>query len=109
MKGQPPDTPVLTRTGWMPLSSLAVGDTVLSTDGTASSVMAVQDRGECPIVRVRLSDHTEAVCADDHHWLTRTYAERNALSQARRASNVVSRPSTTPKLRSTREIAASLR
>lgn len=78
-KAQPLDAGILTPLGWRKMGDLAVGDLVISADGTPTEVVGVYPQGEKPIYRVEFSDGAVTECCDEHLWETQTlYARRKS-------------------------------
>lgn len=67
-KAQPLDARVRTRTGWIRMGDLAVGDALASVDGQASIVTAVFPQGEKEVFRVTFSDGRSTECCAEHLW-----------------------------------------
>lgn len=70
-KAQPVDEPVLTPAGWVQIGDLAVGDSVIGSDGKATKVVGVYPQGQRPVVRVNFSDGASVRCDTDHLWAVR--------------------------------------
>ncbi|HEU4889747.1 MAG TPA: replicative DNA helicase [Thermoanaerobaculia bacterium] len=70
-KAQPLDAKVLTRSGWVPMGSLRVGDDLASVDGGESRVLGVFPQGERQVYRVELSDGRSTECCLEHLWRVR--------------------------------------
>jgi hypothetical protein len=62
------DTPVLTPTGWAPLSSVAVGDELIGSDGRPTKVLRLVEPYEADIYRVEYSDGTSIRCTSNHKF-----------------------------------------
>ncbi|AFZ28360.1 homing endonuclease-like protein (plasmid) [Cylindrospermum stagnale PCC 7417] len=75
-KAQPIKTPVLTPTGWKPIGDLKAGDSVISSDGTRTKVLAIFPQGIKPVARVTFSDGSSTRCCYEHLWLTESHSER---------------------------------
>jgi superfamily II DNA helicase RecQ len=69
---------ILTPTGWKKNGELKVGDWVIGKKGKKTKVVAVHDRGKLPSFRVKFSDDSEVVCADDHKWSVQSPKDRYA-------------------------------
>jgi replicative DNA helicase len=67
-KAQPLDARVLTRSGFVCMGSLRVGDELASIDGAPSNVVGVFPQGERQLFRVVLSDGRSAECCREHLW-----------------------------------------
>ena len=83
-KAQPLDAKVLTPSGWRLMGELAVGDFIVTADGTATTVEAVFPQGEKEIFRVEFSDGSATECCSEHLWLTQTYRERGYSQRAKK-------------------------
>jgi hypothetical protein len=71
-KALPDDAPVLTPSGWVPLSTLSVGDQVIGSDGKPTPVLGIYPQGEQAIYRITFSDDSTAECTGDHLWTVNT-------------------------------------
>ncbi|HEX8496140.1 MAG TPA: replicative DNA helicase, partial [Actinomycetales bacterium] len=97
------DTPMPTPTGWTTMGEVRVGDHVLGADGRPTRVRAATDvMLDRPCFEVTFSDGSVLVADRDHQWLTDTRASRRAARSA-------ARPGATPAVRTTEEIARTLR
>lgn len=67
-KGHPLDERVLTPSGWQEVGDLEVGDHVIGSDGHATRVTGVFDRGELPVYRVTFRDGASVRVDADHLW-----------------------------------------
>src|SRR5262245_10490491 len=67
-KAQPLDARVRTRTGWMRMGDLRLGDELASVDGRRSRVSGIFPQGVQQIYRVTFSDGRTAECTADHLW-----------------------------------------
>jgi hypothetical protein len=67
-KGLPPDTAVLSPTGWRLIGSLVEGDKLIGADGLQHAVTGVFRRGVQNLYRITFSDGTKIVCDGDHLW-----------------------------------------
>jgi len=67
-KALPDDTPVLTPAGWVPISGLAVGDTLIQPTGLLTRIKGVYPQGRLPTARLTLADGRSVVCSRDHLW-----------------------------------------
>lgn len=97
------DTPIPTPTGWSTMGDLQVGDHVLDEQGKPCRVTyatAVQLGNVC--FEVVFSDGTTVIADAEHLWLTMTKA-------ARKAAGRTDNPQSGPQLRTTAEIATTLR
>ena len=75
-KGQPPDSPVLTPTGWRPIGSLVPGDRVISSNGKPCTVKGVYFKPVQDTFRVHFSDGASLVVDLDHLHICRTNNDR---------------------------------
>lgn len=72
-------TPIPTPSGWTTMGELAVGDRVLSADGTPTEVTFVTEvQRDRTCYLVRFSDGAELVADADHQWTVRSRADRRA-------------------------------
>ncbi|MDX6347680.1 MAG: replicative helicase [Streptomyces sp.] len=99
------DTVLPTPTGWTTMGEVNVGDLLLAADGTPTRVVAATDVmiGR-PCYEVTFDDGTAVVADADHQWLTDTRASRRSAQE-----NRPDRQSTHAAVRTTKEIAATLR
>jgi Holliday junction resolvasome RuvABC ATP-dependent DNA helicase subunit len=67
-KGHPLDTLILTPQGWRRIGDLKVGDSITGSDGKATTVTGVFDRGVLHVFRVEFSDGSSTLCDGDHLW-----------------------------------------
>lgn len=70
------DTPVLTPTGFRPISDLTPGDYVVGADGKPTEVLGVYPQGQRMAFRVTFSDAASVVCDGEHLWTMRTRNDR---------------------------------
>jgi replicative DNA helicase len=101
------DTPLPTPTGWTTMGEVAVGDVLLDADGRPTTVVAATEvlLGR-PCFEVEFSDGTVLVADASHQWLTSDRAARRARQEARARGGA---PRVLPAVRTTAEIAATLR
>ncbi len=104
------DTPLPTPTGWTTMGEVAVGDELIGADGKPTRVVALTDvmHGR-PCYRVTFSDGTEIVADEAHQWLTETRASRKSAQAAAVQYNRYKNQGTFAAVRTTREIAETLR
>ena len=104
------DTPLPTPTGWTTMGEVAVGDELIGADGKPTRVVAATDvmHGR-PCYRVAFSDGTEIVADEAHQWLTETRASRKSAQAAAVQYNRYKNQRTFAAVRTTREIAETLR
>jgi replicative DNA helicase len=104
------DTLLPTPTGWTTMGEIQVGDRLVGDDGRPTTVTAVTDvlRGR-PCYEVELSDGAVVVADAAHGWLTETRASRRSAYAARVGAGGVRRQRIFPAVRTTEEIARTLR
>ncbi|HEY3436636.1 MAG TPA: replicative DNA helicase, partial [Actinotalea sp.] len=101
------DTPLPTPDGWTTMGQVAVGDRLLAADGTPTSVVAATEvMVDRPCYEVTFDDGTAVVADAQHEWLTDTRASRRARQEAS-ARHI--QPRAYPEVRTTEQIAATLR
>lgn len=76
-KGHPLDTNILTPQGWREIGALIVGDQVIGSQGVATEVTGVFDRGVLPTYRVDFSDGSSTLCDADHLWTVQQITGRS--------------------------------
>lgn len=69
-KGLALDTPLPTPTGWTTMGDVRVGDLLIGSDGTPTSVVGKSEVHDKPCYRIMFDDGTEIVCDEDHLWTT---------------------------------------
>jgi len=95
------DTPLPTPSGWTTMGDVAVGDLLLSADGTPTRVVAATEvMVDRPCYEVELDDGTVIVADAQHQWVTSTRAQRRAVRSGEMPESSV---------RTTEELAATLR
>ncbi|ASU61122.1 replicative DNA helicase [Nocardiopsis dassonvillei] len=101
------DTPLPTPGGWTTMGEVEVGTELIAADGTPTRVVAATEvmTGR-PCFEVVFDDGTTVVADGDHQWLTHTRASRRAAREAEARGTV---PRVLPEVRTTREIARTLR
>jgi replicative DNA helicase len=104
------DTLLPTPTGWTTMGDVAVGDELLGADGQPTRVVAATDvmLGR-PCYEVEFSDGTVIVADAAHQWLTETRASRKSAQAAAVGYNRYKNQRTFAAVRTTAEIAGSLR
>ncbi len=104
------DTPLPTPTGWTTMGEVAVGDSLVSADGRPTTVVAATNvmRGR-PCYEVEFSDGSIIVADGQHQWLTETRASRHSARHAATGYNRYRNQQTFADMRTTEEIAATLR
>jgi replicative DNA helicase len=101
------DTPLPTPDGWTTMGEIKVGDALLGADGNPTRVVAATDvMVDRPCFEVEFSDGTVIVADGEHQWLTETRAARRACQGARARGST---PQVGPRVRTTAQIAATLR
>lgn len=71
-KGHPISTNLLTPLGWKKLADLKVGDEVIGSNGEATKITAIYERGKLPVRRVTFNDGSSVRVDADHLWAVRT-------------------------------------
>ena len=104
------DTPLPTPTGWTTMGEVAVGDYLIGADGQPTRVVAATEvmYGR-PCFEVEFSDGTVIVADAEHQWLTETRASRKSAQAATAGYNRYKNQRTFAAVRTTREIAETLR
>jgi len=104
------DTPLPTPTGWTTMADVTVGDHVLGSDGRPVRVVAATEvMAGRPCYEVEFSDGSVIVADAQHQWLTETRSSRRSFQSARDGRNRQRRQRTFAAVRTTEEIAATLR
>ncbi|KKN88284.1 hypothetical protein LCGC14_0248460 [marine sediment metagenome] len=75
-KGSPPNMPVLTPTGFVPIGSLEIGDSVIASDGKSYDVKGVYFKPRQDVFRLWFSDGVSLVVDSDHLHICRTNNDR---------------------------------
>jgi hypothetical protein len=65
-------TRVLTPTGWANVENLAIGQTVIGSNGKATPIVDIPYQGSQRIIRLTFDDGTTADCGETHEWNVRT-------------------------------------
>lgn len=104
------NTPLPTPSGWTTMGDVAVGDELLDADGRPTRVVAATEvmLGR-PCFEVEFSDGTVIVADAEHLWLTETRASRKSAQAAAVGYNRYKNQRTFAAIRTTDEIAATLR
>jgi replicative DNA helicase len=104
------DTPLPTPTGWTTMGEVTVGDQLIGADGEPTRVVAATEVmiGR-PCFEVEFSDGTVIVADAEHQWLTDTRASRKSAQAAAVGYNRTKNQRTFAAVRTTREIAETLR
>ncbi|WP_432571789.1 replicative DNA helicase [Kineococcus sp. SYSU DK005] len=104
------DTPLPTPTGWTTMGEVRVGDELVGADGRPTRVVAATgvmvDR---PCYEVVFSDGSTVVADAQHQWLTSTRASRKSAHAAATGYDRTKNQRTFPSVKTTEEIAATLR
>ncbi|SDK01889.1 replicative DNA helicase [Nonomuraea jiangxiensis] len=104
------DTPLPTPTGWATMGTVKVGDYLIGADGKPTRIVAATDvMHDRPCYEVEFSDGTVIVADAQHQWLTDTRASRRSAQQAVTGYNGYRNERTFAQVRTTEEIAATLR
>ncbi len=104
------ETPLPTPDGWTTMGDVRVGDRVLGADGRPTVVTAATDvmrDREC--YEVHFSDGEVIVADAEHLWLTETRSSRRSAQQAATGHDRYRSQKTFADVRTTEEIAATLR
>ena len=104
------DTPLPTPGGWTTMGEVQVGDYLLGADGKPARVLAATGV-MCgrPCFEVEFDDGTVIVADAEHGWLTDTRASRKSAQAAANGYNRQRNQRTFPSVKTTRQIAASVR
>ena len=104
------DTPLPTPTGWTTMGQVLVGDQLLGAAGRPITVLAATEvLSGRPCFEVEFSDGEVIVADAEHQWLTETTASRRSAPQAATGYNRLRSPRTFAAVRTTAEIAATVR
>jgi len=104
------DTPLPTPDGWTTMGEVQVGDLLLAADGTPTRVVAATDvMLDRPCYEVTFDDGMRIVADAEHQWLTETRSSRKSAQAAATGYNRYRNQRTFAQVRTTREIAATLR
>ncbi len=104
------DTPLPAPDGWTTMGEVAVGDQLLGADGLPTTVIAATDvLIDRSCYEVEFSDGSVIVADAQHQWLTDTRASRRSARQAADQRNRYRNQRTFPEVRTTEQIAATLR
>ena len=104
------DTPIPTPTGWTTMGEIQPGDAVLDEQGRPTRVVAVSETWlNRPCHQVTFSDGSSVVADEEHEWLTETRASRKSAQAAAVGYNRYRNQRTFAEVRTTREIAETLR
>jgi replicative DNA helicase len=104
------DTPIATPSGWTTMGDIVVGDRVIGSDGRPTTVVAATDvMTDRSCYEVHFSDGSMIVADAQHQWLTETRASRKSAQAARVGWNRYRNQQTFAQVRTTEEIARSVR
>ncbi len=104
------DTPLPTPDGWTTMGEVQVGDVLIAADGTPTRVVAATDvMLDRPCFEVTFDDGTRIIADAEHQWLTDTRASRKSAQAAATGYNRYRNQRTFAQVRTTREIAGTLR
>nr|WP_043659685.1 replicative DNA helicase [Nocardia thailandica] len=104
------DTPLPTPTGWTTMGEVRVGDELIDAQGRPTRVVAATEvMLDRPCYEVEFSDGSVIVADEQHQWLTDTRASRRSAQQAASGARGQRRQRTVAAVRTTAEIAATLR
>jgi replicative DNA helicase len=104
------DTSLPTPDGWTTMGEVQVGDTLLGADGRPTRVVAATEiMSGRPCFEIQFSDGTTVIADADHQWLTETRASRRSAQQAASGYNRHKNQRTFAAVRTTAEIAATVR
>ena len=104
------DTPLPTPTGWTTMEEVAVDDYLIGADGRLTRVVAATEvMFDRPCFEVEFSDGSVIVADAEHQWLTDTRASRKSAQAAAAGYNRCRNQRTFAAIRTTREIAETLR
>ncbi|MQA15979.1 MAG: replicative DNA helicase [Pseudonocardiaceae bacterium] len=104
------DTPIPTVDGWTTMGEVTVGERLLGADGLPTTVVAATDvLLDRPCYEMEFSDGSVIVADGQHQWMTDTRASRRSAQQAAAQRNRYRNQRTFPEVRTTEQIAASLR
>ena len=76
-RAQPISTSVLTPSGFRAIGSLAVGDQVIGSAGSPTTVLGVYPQGRKPVYRVSTQDGASTLCCAEHLWAVSTAEDRS--------------------------------
>lgn len=103
-------TLLATPTGWTTMGEVAVGDELLGPDGRPTRVVAATEvMVGRPCYEIEFSDGTVIIADAEHQWLTETRASRKSAQAAAVGYNRYKNQRTFAEIRTTAEIAATLR
>lgn len=104
------DTPLPTPDGWTTMGEVRVGDHLIGADGLPTRVVAATGvLAGRPCYEVEFSDGTVIVADEQHQWLTETGASRQSAPRATPGYDRYHGRKTAAAVRTTGEIAATLR
>ena len=104
------DTPLPTPTGWTTMGEVRVGDHLIGADGKPTRVVAATEVMDGrPCYEVEFSDGSVIVADAEHQWLTDTRSSWKSAQAAAVGYNRYSNQHTSAAIRTTQEIAETLR
>ncbi|MGI9196074.1 MAG: replicative DNA helicase [Candidatus Nanopelagicales bacterium] len=104
------DTPLPTPTGWTTMGDVRPGDQVLDEQGLPTTVLAVSETWtHRPCYQVTFADGSTIIADAEHEWLTETRGSRKSAQAAATGYNRYRHQQTFAAVRTTREIAETLR
>jgi phosphate starvation-inducible PhoH-like protein len=74
---------VLTPSGWRPMGSLRVGDSVIGSNGRPTRVLGVYPQGRKDVYRFTAQDGASTLCCGEHLWAVYTASDRRRGKPAR--------------------------
>lgn len=75
-KGHPLSTRILTPWGWERVGSLTTGGLVIGSNGKATKITAIYERGMLDVYRVTMNDHSSVLVDGEHLWNVQTRKQR---------------------------------
>jgi len=75
-RAQPIYGSVITPTGFRAIGSLVIGDLVIGSDGSPTTVLGVYPQGKKPVFRVSTQDGASTLCCAEHLWAVQTAEDR---------------------------------
>jgi hypothetical protein len=79
-KAQPLTEPILTPNGWTTMGKLKVGDKVIGSDGSPTTITGVFPQGEQDVYQINMSDKTYTHSTLDHLWAVQTGSHKTRKS-----------------------------
>ena len=75
-KAQPDNALILTKSGYVKLKDIAVGDAIYGEDGQLYQIIGKFDRGVKSIYKVYFQDGTSTECCNEHLWTVFDHKDR---------------------------------